>query len=223
LHRPADIPEKDAGFGLTETLVSLALLALLSLLILQGVGAGRNIWRGVAARAQTAESIQAAQAVLRDRVEDIFPATRYDAQQPYPDFGGSNSAMTFLAPTAQANGQAALRRYALHVDSAGNLVLSGSSDLLGLYPEDYHVRPSDEVLLHGVQSLAVSYFDKSADGGRWRMAWDRRPYLPAMVRIQVAFGAGDMRWWPPLIMRPAATIDSECQNINRNGHCGGRL
>jgi general secretion pathway protein J len=213
----------EAGFGLTETLVSLALLAILSLLILQGVGAGRNIWRGVAARAETAESIQGAQAILRDRVENIFPATRYDAQQPYPDFGGTGSAMAFLAPPAQANAPAALQRYLLHVDAAGNLVLSSTSDVLGLYPADYGVRPHDEVLLRGVQTLAVSYFDGSAGGGTWRAVWDRRPFLPALVRIQVTFAAGDSRWWPPLIVRAAATIDSECLNSNRTGHCGGRL
>lgn len=223
MRRPADTHGNDAGFGLTETLVSLALLAILSLLILQGVGAGRNIWRGVAARAETADAIQAAQAVLRGRFEKLFPATRYDAQQPYPNFGGTGYAMGFLAPPGQANGPASLRRYSLHVDAAGNLVLSSTSDLLGLYPEDHGVRASDEVLLRGVRTLAISYFDGSAGSGTWRAAWNRRPDLPALVRVQVAFAPGDTRWWPPLIMHAATTIDSECLNFNRTGHCGGRL
>jgi prepilin-type N-terminal cleavage/methylation domain-containing protein len=223
LHLLADTHVGDAGFGLTETLVSLALLAVLSLLILQGAGAGRNIWRGVATRAETAETIQGAQAVLRDRFERAFPATRYDAQQPYPDFSGTRSAMGFLAPPALVNGPAGLQRYLLHVDSLGNLVLSSTSDVMGLYPENYGVRLHDEVLLHGVQTLAVSYFDGTAGGGSWRTVWDRRPSLPALVRIQVAFAAGDTRWWPPLIVRAATTIDSECLNFNRTGHCGGRL
>ncbi len=223
MHLQADPRCDDAGFGLTEILVSLVLLALLSLLILQGVGAGRNLWRGMAARTESAESIQAAQAALRDRLESLFPATRYDAQQPYPDFGGTNSTLTFLAPSAQANGPGALRRYQLHVDPARNLVLSSTSDVLGNHPEDFGVRLSDEVLLHGVQYIAVSYWDGPAGRGIWREGWERRPALPTLVRVQVAFVAGDTRWWPPLIVHAGTTMDSECVNFNRTGHCGGRL
>jgi general secretion pathway protein J len=223
LHRLADPHRNDDGFGLTEVLVSLALFALLSLLILEGIGSGRNLWRGATARTESAESIQAAQAALRDRLERLFPATRYDAPQPYPDFGGTNSTLTFLAPAAQAQGAGALRRYLLHMDTAGNLLLSSTNDVLGLYPEDYGVRPSDEVLLHGVQNIVVSYYDGAAGRGAWRTVWQRRPYLPTLVRVQVAFVGGDPRWWPALIVHAATTIDSECLNYNATGHCGGRL
>jgi general secretion pathway protein J len=212
----------DGGFGLTETLVSLALLAILSLLILQGVGAGRNIWRGVATRAETAESIQAVQAIMRDRIERLFPATRYDTQQPYPDFGGTSSAVTFLAPSAQASGSGILR-YTLHMDATGNLVFSSVSEVLGIHPELYKVKPRDEVLLRGIRGIAVSYLDNMAGAGAWRTSWDRRPYLPALVRLRVMFPAGDARWWPALMIHAAATIDSGCVNFNRTGRCGGRL
>lgn len=219
---PADMHRNDAGFGLTETLVSLALLAILSLLILQGAGAGRNIWRGVAARAETSESIQATQTLIRDRFEKLFPATRYDTQQPYPDFGGTSSVVTFLGPSAQASGPGVLR-YTLHMDATGDLVFSSVSEALGIHPEIFKVKPRNEVLLRGIKGIAVSYLDNSANATSWRTAWDRRPYLPALIRLQVMFPAGDARWWPVLMVHAAATIDSGCVNFNRMGRCGGRL
>lgn len=220
---PHECNRYDDGVGLTELLVSLALLALISLLILQGVGTGRHLWRGVSARAETAEAIQSAQALLRERLEQIYPATRYDAQQPYPDFEGAPATLAFLAPPSDSLGHGALRRYLLRVDANGDLLLSSTSDLWGLYPEDNGIRPTGEVLLHGVRGLSFAYFDGGLGKGVWRTTWHQRSVLPGLIRLQVAFPQGDTRWWPTFMVHAATTIDSECINPNGSGHCGGRL
>lgn len=215
-----DRAHPEAGFGLTELLVSLVLLALLSLLIFDGIAAGGNVWRTTAVRAKAAEDIQTAQAILRSRMVAIYPATRFDASQPYPDFGGTSTRISFLAPPSDASGPAALRRYALYVDRAGDLVLASTNDLLGLYPEDYHVTPTIEILLRSVAGININYLD---DHGRWQSTWQQMPILPRLMRVRVVFPAGDGRWWPTFLVSAATTIDSGCVNYNHTGRCGGRV
>jgi hypothetical protein len=177
----------------------------------------------MSARAETAEAIQSAQALLRARMELIYPATRYDAPQPYPDFEGAAVYLSFLAPPAESQGHGALRRYLLHVDANGDLLLSSTSDLWGLYPEDNGIRSTGEVLLHNVRGLSFAYFDGATGKGVWRTSWHQRSGLPSLIRLQIAFPQGDTRWWPTFMVRAATTIDSGCVNSNGSGRCGGRL
>ena len=217
---------RDGGFGLTEILVSLALLALVSLLMLQGLGAGHNLWRSVAARAEAAEDIQNTQTMLRERLERAYPATMYDTSRAYSDFEGNISTITFIAPPADAQMPNTLRHYALDVSSAGDLVLSSRSDLWGHISNPFIPAWSKDVLLHGVQKLDATYLESDGTGrrnGGWQRTWRNKPYLPALIRLQVVFAPGDHRWWPAFIVHPMATIDTECSLDRQTGLCGGRL
>ncbi|MEJ1970188.1 MAG: prepilin-type N-terminal cleavage/methylation domain-containing protein [Rhizomicrobium sp.] len=212
-----------AGFTLTELLVSLVLLAFVSLLLLPGISAGRNLWRGAAERATTAEAIDGAQNALRSRLERLYPITRNDSIPPYAAFDGSDSTLMFYASAPANLGRQAPRRYTLSVTDGGDLVLSSRSDLWGRLPESASGPPLVEILLHGVQSLDASYFDPSVGGnGAWRDSWHKKPLPPALIRIQVNFSPGDHRWWPDLIVDPLANIDTECTLSRNTNGCAGR-
>jgi general secretion pathway protein J len=157
--------------------------------------------------------------MLRDRVEQIYPATRYDKSPPYIDFSGAASRMTFLANPPEAQRPGALRRYTLGVNTKGQLVLLEVSDVA---PQG--TRPAVRVLLEGVRQLDVAYFGATApDNTRgWRQEWDSEAALPEIIRIRLAFEPGDRRLWPDLIIRPRTTIDTECL-LNPITHaCKGR-
>ncbi|RJF87948.1 hypothetical protein D3874_13720 [Oleomonas cavernae] len=207
------------GVSLVESIVSLALLAFLALLMLQGLAAGQNVWRGAAARAATAESIEGAQAVLRERLARVYPATRYDAPLPYPDFDGTATALGFNAPLPEAAGPGATQRYVLSVGPGGDLTLAGHSDLWGRADGP----AVEQVLLRGVQGLDIAYLPAGeATAGVWTDRWFKEPALPALVKLRVRFPPGDQRWWPDLLVHPMATTDGDCVLDDGGARCAGR-
>ncbi len=223
MHPLHEAESAQAGFTLTELLVGLALLALISLLLVQSLGAGSNLWRRIAGGSAIAETIQGAQEMLRQRLERAYPETAVDAIPPYTFFDGKDATLTFYAPPPDNRGPGALRRYTLGVTAAGDLAFSSRDSLFGNLPDDRVPPPLIEVLLRGVQSLDVSYFDPAlSPAGGWRRSWQMRAHPPALVRLQVNFPPGDHRWWPELLVHPIATIDRGCILSRGTHQCAGR-
>jgi general secretion pathway protein J len=208
-----------AGFTLTELLVSLAILAFVSLLLMQSFSASGNIWRRGAGSAAVAETIQGAQELLRYRIAYAYPETAIDAIPPYAFFDGRDSALIFFGPPPDNHSSNEIRYYTLSVTTGGDLqLISGLSR-----SRTDKSPPLTETLLHGVQSLDLSYFDPAPGRNHgWQSSWHLRAQPPALVRLQVNFLPGDHRWWPELLVHPIATIDRNCI-LSRNTHrCAGR-
>ena len=214
---------QEAGFTLTELLVSLSVLALMSLLLLQGVQASRHVWQGGSRVSAAADTIQSAQELVRYRLERTYFETAMDAIPPYPFFSGDDGALTFISVPPGSGGVAALRTYTLSVSAEGDLVFTSISTL---DPSPSAKTPSSrrvEFLLHGVESLSVAYFDPGPGEGRgWKSSWQRRSHPPALVRLQVNFPVDDRRWWPALLVHPIATADRECLVSPLSSVCAGR-
>ncbi len=227
----------DAGFTLVEMLVSLTLLALAAVLMLEGLGSGQRLWAGQAARTARGESIEAAEAILRTRIEGLRPTTRFESANAYADIDGGQRQLVFLANPAEADRPSAARRYRLMVGDRGELLLgsapappvearpgvvrSGAARSVDASLEpDY----TDQLLLRDVGGLDISYYGPDPDGGapHWQADWSRRASPPELVRIRVALKDGDGRVWPELIVHPAATVDSLCTIDAATGACRGR-
>ena len=210
-----------AGFALVEMLASLVILGMISVLILSGIGSGRRVWESLDLAAAGGEGVSSAQAVLRDRLEHVFPATRFDADAPYTDFTGETNTVEFLAPPVLSHAPDALRRFQLSLTPAGDLILASASDVAA-DPE----RPvlQTMVLAHGVRGLELSYFGVAAPDRtpRWRERWEMQAAPPQLVRVRIAFAPQDRRAWPDLVVHPAATIDAQCVLNAATGRCGAR-
>jgi general secretion pathway protein J len=215
------VPRRCDGFTLIELMASLAILAMISLLITSGVVTGRRVWSGLEASASAGESVDGAQVALRQTLERVFPATRYDSDEPYVDFAGAADSIEFLAPPPLATGPSALRRYRLSLNS-GDLVLASHSDVAADPRAPFG---DDQVLLRGVQALDIAYYGAGpADAVKaWRYLWKTRPEPPELVRIRVDFAQGDRRQWPDLIVRPLADVDSQCVFDHAGEGCRGRM
>jgi general secretion pathway protein J len=211
----------DAGFTLIEMLVALALTGLAAGLMLEGLGSGQRLWSGEAARTAGGESVAAAQAILRARLEQMRPLTRYSADLPYADFDGAGDTLVFLAPPAERAWPAAARRYRLALSDRGDLVLGSAAPLIDA---DGEAPYTDQLLLHGVGGLHISYYGSDARGGppAWRADWIQRASPPQAVRIRLSLKNGDRRVWPDLIVRPGAEVDSLCAIDAATGACRGR-
>ncbi|PWR24639.1 prepilin-type N-terminal cleavage/methylation domain-containing protein [Zavarzinia aquatilis] len=216
----ADTAARQRGATLVEAIVALALLALFSLLLLQGLTAARNLWQGASARASVAEAIEGAQAVLRERIGHMYLKARYDAPTPYPDIDGGPAGLVFTGPRAQADGPAGLARYQLAVEAGGDLVLLSRSDLFGRDGD----RPwRRDVLLRGVAGLDIAYYGRTEDeAAAWRESWHKIPFIPGLIRLRVRFPSGDSRWWPDLLIRPMVNIDGDCVLYDEGARCAGR-
>lgn len=208
------------GFTLVELLASLAVLALLSLLLVEGMSGRSLAWTRMDRDTATGETTEAVQGLLADRVAHIWPLTIFYIRPPGPDFDGRVAQVVFLAPPPEAQGPGPLRRYRLSLDAGGDLDLDSLSDL-SLDPERWSTR---QVLLQGVQTLDLAYFGAAGPdhAPRWRTEWRQQPFMPALVRIRVAFADGDRRRWPDLIIRPMADIDTNCGLVIATGGCRAR-
>src|SRR5215467_5849835 len=89
---------REAGYTLIELLASLIILAMVSVMMFQGISTGRRIWERADIANARGESISGAQMLLRARIERSYPATRYDKIPTYADFWGAANGVAFLSP-----------------------------------------------------------------------------------------------------------------------------
>jgi len=211
---------RDDGFTLIEALVSLTVLALLSLTLVAGLAAPRAVWSRQDAGLDRAEAVETAQGVLRERLQRAVPITMYDRRPPGPDFEGLASQAVFIAPPSQAQAGDSLRRYRLSLDAQSRLVLE-SRNRMAL---DQTAWPDRQVLLAGVQAIDLAYFGSVQPDmtPRWRARWSQQGSSPQLVRIRVFFPPGDRRVWPELLVQPRADIDTECELDRASKRCKGR-
>jgi len=199
------VTQGERGFTLVEMLVSLALLGLAATMMATGFASATRLTRSNEARTAAGETVEAAQSALRDRIERLRPATRFDGAALAADFEGGPESMTFVALPSAAERPSPQRRFRLELDIDGNLALG------------------DAKLLSGVEALQIAYFGPDATGvPRWTDEWSARPTAPEAIRIGVTFARGDRRHWPDLIVRPATTVDTTCVLDVNTGKCRGR-
>jgi len=208
-----------AGFTLVEALASLAILALLSLMLVAGTQFARSRMIRMQA-ADDGEIVETAQDLLRGRLSRAFPYARPNTGFPTVEFAGLPDRVSFFAPPPDVAAPDALQRYVLSVSPAGVLQLTRVSDLAN--DPDSAVRATP--LLSAVRGLSIDYFGAAPPDNlpRWRARWEQQDALPRLVRVRVSFPPGDRRIWPDLIIAPAATLDSLCQVDSRSGLCRGR-
>lgn len=211
---------RQAGFALIEVIASLVILMMISALLISGVRTGQRVWERLDRRTVAGEAVAGAQNLLRERIERAYASTRFDASTPYTEFDGDPDRLRFIAPPPPAQQPQPLRRYSLDLAANGDLVLSSWSDLAA-DPD----RPQifGMVVLRGVQAMEIGYFGPmTGDAARWRSRWRAQPAPPRLLRIRLKFRQGDSRFWPELLIHPAADVDVRCQLDAATGRCAGR-
>jgi general secretion pathway protein J len=217
--RATDGRETD-GFALVEALASLVIVAMLGLMLVQGVTTGRRVWERLDTRAAALEAVDGAQTVLRGRMEQLYPAALYGGAEVLIDMEGGPESVAFLAPAAQALRPAPLRRFRLDLTPGQDLVLSSTADVATIGQPGVN----RQVLLTGVRQLDIAYFGSAAPdlSRRWRPTWTGQILPPELIRVRIDFEPGDPRIWPDLLVRPRATIDAACILSASTSHCRGR-
>ena len=220
---PSRPPVATQGFTLVELLVSLAVLAMTATLLLAAMTTGRGIDQRASASALAGESVAAAQALLRARLETMAPETFLLGVTPTTDVRGDPTGMAFTADAIGRQQPMPPQRYRLLLTRAGELSLFSADPLSARADQANRDFRGWEraVLLGNVRSLEIAYYGAAPPDNqrRWRGSWSDLPVLPELVRVRVGFAPGDRRIWPDLIARPAATVNALCVVDSVTGRC----
>lgn len=198
------------GFTLIEVLISLAIFAMILILISGGVRFGLRTWETGTDRLDSMSQVGTVQHLLRRELAVAALPRRERRNQLEREpamFLGTNTSIRFVGtlPIHEQTG----RYYTLNVETypSGDhqaLVLSWrpfGSDRTSVTEEG---QAEATVLLDRVGTVEFAFFGGS-DGGRppgWLSEWIDPRTLPQLVRMRVSFPPGDERRWPDLIVAP---------------------
>ena len=208
----------DDGFTLLELLVSLTLLAMLSITLLSGIKYGTQIWKKAEAAATDDNHARSVQADLAYSLERIYPAFVATLHTGFVDFDGRADRLSFLTPNRALPGSLARVVIAADPDDATQLDYASR---LELAPD---AQSEKRILLRGLKSVEFSYFGPadSASPPIWHAAWQNKSRLPLLIRMHVALATVGARPWPDLTVAPRVMADVNCVFDPMTKYCQGR-
>jgi general secretion pathway protein J len=202
-----------SGFTLLEMTIVLVLVAMISLVIIEGLRFGGRVYAQVVKVDDADWSVFVAQRFLRGVLESAYPFDPERANGAAFGLEGTTTHLSFSALASRINGPGALDRYDVFV--AGDSVDAHRLNLLVSRRIDRDGRPDPgegegtEVLVENVARVEWTYFGIPCDApGAWQNVWQGRHDLPSLLRMRVVFPKGDPRQWPDLIVAPRITDDA---------------
>src|SRR5882672_4385857 len=207
-----------AGFTLIEMLVALALVALMSVAMLEAYRFSQRTLLQTTRVEATAHDIAGAQRLLRRLIEHAYPFESTDAGRsagvPH-GLAGDSRKLELSAPASAHLGGVGHYRYSIELTQDGALEVSWLLDRHGTPASDAPTATQHEAILSGAASIAIDYLELIERGSgqiepNWRDNWIDKSDLPALVRIRVVFPPNDRRQWPELIVAPRISADANC-------------
>jgi general secretion pathway protein J len=191
--------EGQAGFALVEVLVSLALAALVGVLLVETVRlAGRTAT--AVTGAERAGQVQAVRDHLQ-RTLGSLASRHVDGSLPALQGTGDGLSASIAADnTLERPADIVASLATVPRPEGGFDLIERQIPLEALQGAAGTAR--SEVLLPGIAGLALQYFGSPAKGrpSAWFPAWIRTDRQPELVEVRIAFGPGDRRRWVPLVI-----------------------
>jgi general secretion pathway protein J len=199
---PSEAPEQ-RGFTLLEVLIALVVLGLLMVALTQGVRAGLSLRQAQVSRLDRTAELDATMRGLRTVLGSIATipggVRNIATEGNTPTFRGEAEQVNFIGAMPTGLGSSRRGDMDLHLNN-GHLILSWTPHrhvrLLGPPPA-----PTEAVLLDNVKRLQLAYWGAPSRGepAAWQSRWES-PQAPELIRVELAFGQGDQRRWPGLIV-----------------------
>lgn len=206
---------RSPGFTLIEMMVALALVSLMSLAMFQAYRFSQRALLQTVRVDSATHDVAVAQRFLRRVIEQAYPFESAADTGKLRGLEGDLNRFAVTAPALAAEGSSGFQRFEISLDQSGELAASWSLDRNGKRGNDTDTEPQREVLLSGVQSLSISYLELIELGSgqvepHWSDSWQGKSAMPALVRVQVRFAAGERGAWPELVVAPRITTDANC-------------
>lgn len=205
------------GFTLLELLVSITLLALLSLAVVSGMRFGTQIWNKSQTANVDSNAVRSAESWIESKLTRVYPeyivASPTDASIA---FDGTAQQLDFLS-----TGDEGLVRIRLEAaKDAGGIALQAEtiSDLA-----TSRASPDIELLLRQLNAVEFAYYGARA-GEKvpgWHQSWQHERSLPLLIRIRAAMPR-PATTWNELVIRPKIAADVSCNFDAVTRACTGR-
>jgi general secretion pathway protein J len=203
----------EGGFTLVELLVTLTLLAFLSVLLFGGLRFGSRAWESAQVAYTGGTATRMAQQTLSRDLSRAYPmpvADVGDSARWHVDFEGSASDLRWLT----TGDRGLLQR--LHLFAAdGRIALTLGDEL----SQGSRIA----ILVDRASGLEIAYYGvRGAETvARWSDDWHGEARLPALVRIRAKL-EGRRRRWPELVIAPRVEGDVGCEIDMLRHDCRGR-
>jgi general secretion pathway protein J len=185
------VKSAEAGFTLVEMLVSLALLALLSVFMVTGLRFSSQV-KSAEARVEVLSQTDGARRHLRQTLAGAQNfTTAFSEQSETLSFIGTASDLTLTAPLDDRVAVGGLYRLTYEMDQQ-NLVLRYHLFRFG----EASPPESSIIILENISALALRYLSN----GTWRDSWNDPARAPQAVEINVIFTESERRKWSPLVV-----------------------
>lgn len=219
------------GFTLIEMLVSLAVFAMVSTVMIIGIKRMDLRQRLFDQRDAPLDNIAAAQFLLRHRIAYAQPLVNPQTGNTL-QFNGQQVSVDFDGDPPDSDAPDAMQRYRLRLERSGDLMLYRLKSLNDTIDRNNSAVTGWQAtrLISGAHALSISYYGPrpalaSSLGtlSGWRTNWSNRDVLPLLVSIRVDFPFGDKRSWPDLVVRLLAANGNNCDRDLRGGDCKGSI
>lgn len=204
----------EAGFTLIEMLISVTLMAMLSMLLFGGLHFGTRVWEKATTAETVGNKVFAAQQSVSNAIKEIYPFfVLASSTDRHTQFDGESNQLTFFAP-ARAGG---LDVVTISRDPNGALVMNSRPELA----TNIQANVTHSVLLGGMTSFSVSYYGAMTknDAKQWYGSWHNARTLPDLIRVRATL---DRAKWPDLVVAPRLTADQSCVYDQLTKYCTGR-
>ena len=214
----AQSPE-EAGFTLSETLVALALMSLITAAVLGSIRFGLRSWEQTTLRATRIDQLLLAQDFIRRAISDTYPAfVASDVTHGYIDFSGTKTSIEFIATTPLSRNAGGRSRFTIALD-ASQLIVTSQPELAG----SENISNIRDVLISDVAAVQFSYFGGSTPGQpQWRDEWRSEIVLPQLVRLRIRLKGDDGHSRSDLFIAPRIDADVSCLYDALTKRCRGR-
>jgi len=202
------------GFTLIEMAVALAVVAMIAVVLFEGLRFSQRAHEKVVGRGGDSWQIFASQRLIRSLLESAYPRDPAAAEM-VPTYGieGDREKLSVLAGAPLAAGGSGLQRY--EIEPRRNS--KGRTDVVVRWRTELAAQSqsadstAEEILIENVAAVKWAYLD--AERGAepaWLDQWRGHASLPRLVRLEVSFVSGDPRTWPELVVSPRITDDANC-------------